>query len=31
MLIWTLVIMGAGTALIGLLPTYDEIRAGRRC
>ena len=25
MLIWTLVIMGAGTALIGLLPTYDQI------
>ena len=25
MLIWTLVIMGAGTAAIGLLPTYDEI------
>lgn len=25
MLIWTLVIMGAGTALIGLLPSYDDI------
>jgi MFS family permease len=25
MLIWTLVIMGAGTALIGLLPSYDQI------
>jgi len=25
MLIWTLVIMGVGTALIGLLPTYDQI------
>lgn len=25
MLIWTLVIMGAGTALIGLLPSYDSI------
>jgi MFS family permease len=25
MLIWTLVIMGAGTAAIGLLPTYDRI------
>ncbi|GGF39106.1 MFS transporter [Marmoricola endophyticus] len=25
MLIWTLVVMGLGTALIGLLPTYDSI------
>lgn len=25
MLIWTLAIMGVGTALIGLLPTYDQI------
>jgi MFS family permease len=25
MLIWTLVIMGVGTATIGLLPTYDQI------
>ena len=25
MLIWTLVIMGTGTAAIGLLPTYDQI------
>ncbi|WGL51797.1 MFS transporter [Nocardioides sp. BP30] len=25
MLIWTLVIMGFGTALVGLLPTYDSI------
>ena len=25
MLIWTLVIMGVGTAVIGLLPTYDQI------
>ncbi len=25
MLIWTLVIMGVGTSLVGLLPTYDSI------
>jgi len=25
MLIWTLLIMGVGTALVGLLPTYDQI------
>ena len=25
MLIWTLLIMGVGTAIIGLLPTYDQI------
>ena len=25
MLIWTLVIMGLGTALVGVLPTYDQI------
>lgn len=25
MLIWTLLIMGVGTAVIGLLPTYDQI------
>ncbi|MDN4161258.1 MFS transporter [Nocardioides abyssi] len=25
MLIWTLMIMGVGTAVIGLLPTYDQI------
>ncbi|MFT4085507.1 MAG: MFS transporter [Nocardioides sp.] len=25
MLIWTLVIMGVGTALVGVLPTYDSI------